>query len=172
LSTVNACRQASAELVPTLTPVLAPPWRRYRSPSAWASVPPRERGRALVRSDFCGEIASEHRASHVVPSDVCSNIPDTHLWSIYNVCGVSTPDCGAIDCASAIHVVHYATSAALEETLHCADRSIQFARSSLRFRKLASSFNRPSFARCGQDPRRRERPLRFCIRPSLCHVLP
>jgi dienelactone hydrolase len=77
---------------------------------------------------------------HLVPTDLCqTNAVGRNAVQeaqADGVCGVNTAviiglpalfDCGTIDMAVGIAAVNYASTAALEETLHCKDRSAQFA---------------------------------------------
>lgn len=77
---------------------------------------------------------------HLVVTDLCQtnaqgrNPIDEAAFS--KVCGVQTAviiglpnlnDCGTIDWQKGLHAVNYASTAALEESLHCLDRTQQFA---------------------------------------------
>jgi dienelactone hydrolase len=77
---------------------------------------------------------------HLVPTDLCQTNQlgrnAVQEAQADGVCGVNTAviiglpalfDCGTIDMASGLHAVSYASTAALEETLLCKDRSAQFA---------------------------------------------
>jgi predicted esterase len=73
---------------------------------------------------------------HLVVTDLCTDVNSQGKNAIqvaqqYNVCGVGLLaalfDCGTVDPVAGTQVVNYATTAALEETLHCIDRSQQFS---------------------------------------------
>jgi predicted esterase len=77
---------------------------------------------------------------HLVPTDLCqTNAQGKNAIQeaqADGVCGINTAviiglpalfDCGTIAMADGLKAVDYASTAALEETLHCQDRSAQFA---------------------------------------------
>ena len=77
---------------------------------------------------------------HLVPTDLCQKNAQgrnaVQEAQASGVCGVNTAviiglpalfDCGTIDMATGIKAVNYASTAALEETLHCRNRSAQFS---------------------------------------------
>lgn len=76
---------------------------------------------------------------HLVPTDLCqTNQYDRNAIQeaqMDGVCGITAViiglpalfDCGTIDCVTGNEVMMYATTAALEETRYCRDRSAQFA---------------------------------------------
>lgn len=81
-------------------------------------------------------------AGHLVPTDLCvKNKAGENMIDVLNkhaICGVNPPgaaiiglaalfDCGTISVAEGMKAVNYASTAALEETLHCKDRTAAFA---------------------------------------------
>lgn len=73
---------------------------------------------------------------HLVVTDLCTDVNTQGKNAIqvaqqYSVCGVGLLaalfDCGTVDPVAGTQAVNYATTAALEETLHCVDRSQQFS---------------------------------------------
>lgn len=90
--------------------------------------------------DVIKRIAGITGGGHLVPTDLCQTNAQgrnaVEEAQADGVCGIDTAvviglpalfDCGTISMEDGLHAVNYATTAALEETLQCRDRSAQFA---------------------------------------------
>jgi hypothetical protein len=90
--------------------------------------------------DVIKRIVGIKGGGHLTPTDLCqTNAQGRNAIeeaSADGVCGIDTAviiglpalfDCGTIDWKEGVKAVNYASTAALEETLHCRDRSAQFS---------------------------------------------